>query len=158
VKRTLLILLVGLVAGLISYTCIFLRATSFPRSMEQNSHPELAWLKDEYHLTETQFAAVAQLQDAYRPKCAEMCRRIDEQNARLQTLLAVTNTVTPEIKEALAEAARLRAECQTTMLQHYYETSRQMPPGQAERYLAWVQRETLTPGQMLATKPGMRSE
>ena len=66
-KRTLLILLVGLVAGLISYTCIFLRATSFPRSMEQNSHPELAWLKDEYHLTETQFAAVAQLQDAYRP-------------------------------------------------------------------------------------------
>jgi hypothetical protein len=28
-----------------------------------------------------------------------------------------------------------------------------MPPEQAERYLAWVQRETLTPGQMLPTRP-----
>jgi Spy/CpxP family protein refolding chaperone len=121
--------------------------------MERNSHPELAWLKDQYHLTETQFAAVAQLHDAYRPKCAEMCRRIDEQNARVQRLLDATNTVTPEIKEALAEAARLRAECQSTMLQHYFETSRRMPPEQAERYLAWVQRETLTPGQMLPTRP-----
>jgi hypothetical protein len=126
--------------------------------MEQSSHPEVAWLKDEYHLTDAQFAEVAKLHDGYRPKCAEMCRRIDEQNVKVQQLLAATNVVTPEIKEALAEAARLRAECQTAMLQHYYDTSRQMPVRQAERYLAWVQHETLTPSQMLPTKGAMRME
>src|SRR5438067_2141704 len=83
-------------------------------------------------------AQVVQLHDAYRPQCAEMCRRIDEQNARVQQLLAATNAVTPEIKEALAEAARLRAECETAMLQHFYEVSRQMPPAQGKRYLVWV--------------------
>src|SRR5258705_6441572 len=98
--------------------------------MEQSSHPQLAWLKNEYHLTDAQFAQVAQLHDAYLPKCAEMCRRIDEQNAKVQQLLAATNAVSPEIKSALAEAARLRAECETAMLQHFYETSRAMPPDQ----------------------------
>jgi hypothetical protein len=123
--------------------------------MEHSSHPELAWLKNEYHLTDGQFDAVVRLHEAYRPKCAEMCRRIDEQNVKVQQLLAATNVVTPEIREALAEAGRLRAECQTAMLQHYYETSHQMPPEQGRRYLAWVQRETLTPSEMLPTGPPM---
>ena len=84
-----------------------------------------------------------------------MCRRIDDQNARVQQLLAATNAVTPEIKDALAEAARLRAECQTAMLQNFYEVSRAMPADQGKRYLAWVQGETLLPGKMVPTKPTM---
>jgi hypothetical protein len=126
--------------------------------MEHNQHPELAWLKTEYHLTDPQFAQVVQLHDAYHPKCAELCRRIDDQNGKIQQLLAATNTVTPEIKEALGEAARLRAECESAMLQHFYEVSRAMPPEEGKRYLAWVQSETLTPGQMVPTKPGMKME
>ena len=126
--------------------------------MEQSSHPELAWLKKEYQLTDSQFAQVVRLHEAYYPKCAEMCRRIDDQNAKVQQLLAATNTVSPEIKLALAEAARLRAECETAMLQHFYETSRQMPPEQGKRCLAWVQSETLLPGQMVPTKPAMKME
>jgi hypothetical protein len=157
-KRSWLILLGGLAVGLIGYTWIYLRATSLPLLMEQSSCPELAWFKSEYRLTDAQFAAITRLHEAYRPHCAEMCRRIDEQNAKVQQLLAAANVVTPEIKQALAEAARLRAECQSAMLQHYYETSRQMPQEQAERYLAWVQRETLTPSQMLPTRPTMKME
>ncbi len=157
-KRSWLILFGGLVAGLVAYACIYLHATSAQRSMEQSSHPELAWLKKEYQLTDTQFAQVAQLHDAYRPKCAEMCRRIDDQNAKVQQLLAATNAVSPEIKQALAEAARLRAECEAAMLQHFYETSRQMPAEQGKRYLAWVQSETILPGQMVPTKPAMKME
>ena len=71
----------GLLAGLVAYACIYLHATSVQCSMDQSSHPELAWLKHEYHPSDAQFAQVAQLHDAYRPKCAEMCRRIDDQNA-----------------------------------------------------------------------------
>jgi len=155
VKRLWLILLGGVVAGLIAYACIYLHATSVQRSVEQSAHPELAWLKTEYHLSEAQFAQVAQLHDAYLPKCAAMCARIDEQNAKVQELLAATNAVSPEIKEALAETARLRAECETAMLQHFYETSRPMPPEQGKRYLAWVQSKTLLPGQMIPTKQPM---
>src|SRR5439155_6941654 len=153
-----LILLGGLVAGVLAYTCIYLHATSVQRRMEQSTHPELAWLKTEYHLTEAQFAQVAQLHDAYLPKCAAMCGRIDEQNAKVQQLLAATNAVSPEIKKALAETARLRAECETAMLQHFYETSRQMPPEQGKRYLSWVQSQTLLPGQMVPTKPAMKMD
>lgn len=88
----LVILLGGLVAGLIAYVCIYLRATSIQRSVENSSRPELAWLQKEYHLTEAQFAQVVQLHDAYHPKCAEMCRRIDDQNAKVQQLLPPSNT------------------------------------------------------------------
>jgi hypothetical protein len=122
--------------------------------MEQGSHPELAWLKKEYQLSEWQFARVVELHDAYWPKCAETCRRIDAQNAKVQQLLAETNTVTPEIKQALSEAAQLRVECQSAMMQHFYEVSRAMPPDQGKRYLAWVQQETLVPSQMVPNRPG----
>ena len=157
-KRSWLILFGGLVAGLIAYTCIYLHATSIQRSTAQTSHPELTWLRNEYRLTDGQFAAVVQLHDSYLPKCAAMCGRIDDQNAKVQQLLAAANAVTPEIKEALAEAGRLRAECETAMLQHFYETSRQMPPEQGKRYLAWVQGQTLLPGQMVPTHPAMKME
>jgi hypothetical protein len=157
-KKTWLILVGGLVAGLVGYACIYLRATSTQRSMEHSSRPELAWLKTEYHLSDAQFAEVVRLHDAYRPKCCELCRRIDDQNAKIQMLLAATNTVTPEIKEAIAQAARLRSECETAMLQHFYEVSRVMPSDQGKRYLAWVQNETLMPGQMIPTKPAMKME
>jgi len=157
-KKSWLILFGGLLAGIIAYTCIYLHATSAQRSMEQSTRPELAWLKHEYHLSDTQFAQVVQLHDAYKPKCAEMCRRIDEQNARVQKLLAATNTVTPEIKQALAQAAQLRAECESAMMQHFYEVSQAMPSDQGKRYLAWVQSETLLPGQMIPTKPAMKTE
>ena len=153
VKKSWLILLGGVVAGLIGYACIYLHATSAQRSMERSSCPELAWLKTEYHLTDPQFAQVVQLHDAYRPKCAEMCRRIDDQNATIQKLLAGTNAVTPEITQALARASQLRVECESAMLQHFYEVSRVMPPDQGKRYLAWMQQETLLPGRMLPTGP-----
>src|SRR5258706_5650217 len=126
--------------------------------MEQSSHPELAWLKNEYNLSDAQFAQVIQLHDAYYPKCAEMCRRIDEQNAKVQQLLAATNVVTPQIKKALADAAQLRVECQSAMMQHLYEVSRDMPTAEGKRYLDWVQQETLLPGQMVPTRPPMKMD
>jgi hypothetical protein len=157
-KRSWLILLGGLLVGVVTYAGIYHSATSTQRSMEHSERPELAWLKKEYHLSEAQFAEVVKLQDAYYPKCAQMCRRIDDQNAKVQELLAATNSVTPEIKQALADAAQLRLECESAMMQHFYEISRAMPPDQGKRYLAWVQSETLLPGHMIPTKPAMKMQ
>ena len=157
-KKSWLVLFGGLFAGLVAYACIYLHATSAKRSVEHSSRPELAWLQNEYHLTDAQFAQVLQMHDGYRPHCAEMCRRIDAQNAKIQQLLAATNIVTPEIKRALADAAELRVECESAMLQHFYEVSRVMSPPDGKRYLEWVQGETLLPGQMVPTQPPMKME
>src|SRR5581483_5959786 len=108
----------------------------------------MAWLKQAYGLNDVQHTRIVELYTVYRPKCAEMCRRINEKNAQLKLLLSATNAVTPEIKEALMEAAQLRSECQTAMLNHFYEVSQVMAPEEGKKYLNWVQQETLMPGQM----------
>ena len=156
-KRAWLTLLGGLAAGLLGYACIYFHATAAQRSIEQTKRPELAWLKTDYHLSDSQFAQVVQLHDAYYPKCVEMCRRINEQNAKVQELLGATNAVTSEIKQALTQAAQLRMECQAAMMQHFYEVSRAMPTEEGKRYLAWVQKETLVPGQMVPIQPSTKA-
>jgi len=74
-----------------------------------------------------------------------MCRRIDAKNGELKTLLSNTNTLTPEIETKLSETAQLRAQCQRSMLKHFFEVSRTMPPEQGRRYLEWVQEKTFMP-------------
>ena len=156
-KRPWLILGGGLIIGVAAYACVFLSGTARDRTMGQSDPSGLSWLRQEYHLTDEQFTKIEELHSAYLPTCVEMCRRIGETNARLQTLLAATNVVTPEIRQALADTARLRAECQGNMLAHFYAVARVMPPEQGRRYLMWVQRETLTPGPMIPAQPSLPS-
>jgi uncharacterized membrane protein len=151
-KRAWLIVVAGLVLALAAYAGIYFTRTAENRSIEKSSQPMLSWLQDEYHLSDEQFARVRELYTAYQPKCVEMCRKIDDQNAAVKRLLASTNSITPEIKDALAKAAQLRVECQTAMFAHFYEVAQAMPPAEGKRYLAWVQQETLMPAQMPPTK------
>jgi hypothetical protein len=113
--------------------------------MEKSQVPELAWLKQEFHLDDAEFARISQLHEQYLAGCAERCRRIDLKNQELTKLLTATNTITPEIERLLSDAAQLRAECQKNMLQHFYEVSRTMPADQSKRYLAWVHEQTIVP-------------
>lgn len=148
-KRSWLIIFGGLALAVCAYLCIYLRNTASQRSIEQSTRPELAWLQLEFHLTDAQLARVMDLHNAYAPKCDEMCRAIDAKNAEIQRLLATTNVITPEIKQALAQAAEIRAECETAMLDHFYKVAQTMPPEQGRRYLDWVQQQTLKPSKMM---------
>ncbi len=148
-KRSWLIIIGGLVLAAVGYACIYLHGTSAQRSVEHSSRPELAWLQQEYRLSDAQYAQVMELHNAYAPKCEEMCRMIDAKNAQLQKLLAATNVVTPEINQALVEAAGIRAECESAMLDHFYKVAQTMPPEQGRRYLDWVQQQTLKPSKMM---------
>lgn len=147
-KRVGFIIIVGLLVAFAGYACVYLACTGTQRSVEKKDGANLAWLQTEYHLTDAQFARVRELHDEYQPKCMAMCRQIDEKNAELQSLLAATNAITPEIKQTLAESAQLRMECEQAMLAHFYEEAQVMPPEQGRRYLAWVQSATMMPGQM----------
>ena len=141
-KKGVLILMLGLALAAAGYGCVYFFCTSSARNLERCSQPELAWLKEEFHLSDSEFKRISELHAAYLPQCAEVCRRIEAQNQRLKALLAATNHMTGEIESAIAESARLRGECQRNMLRHFYEVSRTMPPEQGRRYLAWVQERT----------------
>lgn len=148
-KRGLPIIGLGLAGALLAYGCLYFAGTAAKRELLRNEQPELAWLKREFNLTDAEFARLAQQHASYLPQCEAMCRRIEANNASLSRLLASASAMTPEIEAAIAEAARLRGECQQNMMRHYFEVSRPMPPEQGRRYLEWIYRQTILPEQSM---------
>jgi len=143
-KRSLVILVAGLVLGALAYAGMYRAETSDSCCrIDESKAPELAWLKLEFHLTDAEFARVSELHEQYLSGCAERCHEIDLKNQELAHLLSSTNNVTSQIQQTLADAAQLRAQCQAKMLQHFYDVSRTMPAEQGKRYLDWVQSKTL---------------
>lgn len=148
-RRGFIILGLGVVAAVVSYYCFYLVGTTGPRAWMQSRQPELVWLKQEFKLSEAEFERLSKLHEAYLPQCRERCRLIRQMNDRLGQLLATTSDLTPAIENALTERAKMRSECQTAMLKHFFEVSRAMPPEQGRRYLAWVQEQTCLREQMM---------
>jgi hypothetical protein len=142
-RRSLFILITGFFLAVAAYAGLYFIVTAKYHSMEKSPEPEIAWLKREFHLSDSEFERICQMHDSYMSGCAERCRQIDEKNEELRKLLAETNAVTPKVEKALADAALLRAQCQKQMLNHFFEVSRTMPPDQGRRYLAWVQNQTI---------------
>ena len=141
-RRGFLILGLGLIAALIAYSGFYLAGTAGLREWRGSRQPELAWLKQEFKLSDAEFARLSQLHEAYLPQCRERCRLIRQMNEQLSRLLATSSGVTPAVENALTERAKMRSECQAAMLKHFFEVSRTMPPQQGRRYLAWVQQQT----------------
>jgi hypothetical protein len=148
-KKGGIILLLGVVLCAAAFSGVYYFGTSCCRGMMKESQPELAWLKKEFSLSDVEFARICELHAAYLPQCAERCRRIDEQNAKLRQLLAANTAVTPEIQSLLAERAKTRSECEAEMLKHFLEVSRSMPAEQGRRYLTWVEQQTVLHAQSM---------
>src|SRR6185369_3266733 len=83
----------------------------------------MAWLRTEFHLNDTQFAAIKKLHDDYGSVCAEHCTAIMEARKR---------SAPP------AEIAALEKTCVDAMTTHFRRVAALMPPGEGERYLATV--------------------
>jgi hypothetical protein len=144
-KRPVLILLAGLALATAGYLGVYYAGTAAHSNMERSPAPELAWLKEEFHLSDVDFARLSRMHDEYLSGCAQRCLVIDKKNQELTRLLKSADQVTPEIERLLRESAQLRADCQKQMLQHFFEVSRAMPAEQGKRYLAWVQSRTIIP-------------
>jgi hypothetical protein len=112
------------------------------------AHPqsELEWLREEYHLTDTQYAAIRQLHDAYRPGCADRCQRIAAMRGELRTLTTSGSTLTPAIETALHDSAALEEECRTSLIRHIYAVSAAMAPAEGDRYRATALSQLLGTG------------
>jgi hypothetical protein len=151
-KKGGLILLLGLLLGTAGFSGFYYLGTAPCRNMMHEAQPELAWLKKEFGLSDTEFTRITALHEAYLPQCAERCRVTEEQNRELKDLLARDATVTPEIQNLLTERARNRAQCEAEMLKHFQEVSRAMPPQQGRRYLAWVEEQTVLRAQAMESR------
>jgi small-conductance mechanosensitive channel len=107
------------------------------------SADDLSWLRDEFHLSDTEMARVRQLHEGYMPQCAKMCALIAAKNTEVQTALGGGTNVTAQAQRKLTELGELRAQCQAQMLRHFIEVSQAMPPEQGRRYLAEMKKLTL---------------
>lgn len=142
-KRALLIFFAGIAAAALGYAGVYHFATAEHCEMVKSPAPELAWLKQEFHLSDLEYQRISRMHDEYLRACAERCRLIDSKNEQLSHLLSQSNALTPEVEQLLNEAGQLRADCQKAMIQHFFEVSRTMPPEQGKRYLAWIQQKTV---------------
>jgi hypothetical protein len=142
-NRSLVILLGALILGVALFGGSYFAGQRACRMTMTRPTDDLAWLREEFHLTDADMAHVRQLHEGYMPQCAEMCAKIAAKKIELQTALANGTNVTADAQKKLIEIGELRAQCQTQMLQHFIEVSRTMPPEQGRRYLAEIQRLTL---------------
>lgn len=141
--KKLFILIVGLASCLVAYGAVYFVSTKAARNLQNRPEPELAWLKEQFKLNDAEFQRVCALHSAYLPNCRTMCAKIDAKNAEIRRLLDHSTAITPDIQTALDEAARLRSQCQSQMLNHFFEVSQTMAPEQGKRYLEWVHNKTL---------------
>jgi hypothetical protein len=138
-KKPLVILVTGVALAVAAYAGLFLVRTA---PVHAEATDDLLWLRQEFSLSDQEFARIRELHEGYLPDCARMCAQIAAANRDLERLVLSTNEVTPEITKKLSEISNIRQECQATMLKHFYAVSRAMPPEQGRRYLAEMHRLT----------------
>jgi hypothetical protein len=143
VKRSLLILIVVMLAGSALFAGSYFMSRRVCESCTNESTDNLDWLRQEFHLSDAEMARMHELHDGYLPKCGEMCAQIAAKKKELDATLAGATNINAEAKQKLTELAVLRSQCQAHMLQHFIEVSQAMPPEQGRRYLAEMERLTV---------------
>ena len=145
-KRSIRVLVIAVIVAVAGYLLCYELATRPAKTLLAAADCGMVWLRDEYHLTEAQAAKVAKMHEDYRPTCERMCQRIAVANAKVNSLIALSGTVTPEIEAALKEWALLQNECRVAMLQHVYAVSAEMNPEDGQRYVKMATACIVVPG------------
>ena len=144
-NRGLLILVVAMVAGVLTFCTWRFIATKPIRDAMRSDRAEMEWLRTEFHLSDAESLRIAELHRDYWPKCEKLCARVMAANARTEEIIAASDAVTPEVEAALLRAATLDAECRAAMLDHAYAVSKAIGGERGERYLAMMKRRAIAP-------------
>jgi hypothetical protein len=139
-KRELGVLTVVVASGLAAAIVAF--------SLAQDRSRPMSWLQAQFSLNEQQARKVEQIHSEYETDCAQMCARIAQTDERLANLICSSQTMTPEIQAAIVETDRLRSECRTKMLEHFYRIAGELPAQKQREYLEVVLPSVLHPGEM----------
>ncbi len=95
---------------------------------------EMAWLRQEFALSDRQAEAIAELHARYGPVCDEHCANVMTTRQRLAGLAPGT----PAHAEATAEMERLARVCAESTRRHLEAVAALMDPAQGTRYLALI--------------------
>lgn len=144
-KRALVVLVAAIALGSAAFFLCFRVATQPMRRMALVDN-ELVWLATEFRLTPEQMKRVEQLHSAYEPRCTAMCRKIAENNAQLDRLIAEGRGLTPEMERLFRESADIQIACRREMLAHIYAVAAEMAPDQGARYIELLKMQVLQPG------------
>ena len=146
-KRLVVILALAVLLGsgayIVSYgiaRCTFCR---MPDADDSSS-----WLRQEFHLSDAQYAQVKKLEADYHPHCVDMCDQLKQSHLALKNLILANGTMTPEIETALQKDGAVQQEWREDMLRHFYEVSQAMPPAEGKRYLQIMQAQVIEPEKM----------
>jgi hypothetical protein len=142
-NRSLIILLGALALGTVVFAGSYFGGHYAGMRCCSNPADDLSWLRDEFHLSDTEMAHIRQLHEGYMPQCGEMCVKIAEKKHELEAALDAGPHVTAGAQVKLNELAALRAQCQGQMLEHFMEVSQAMPPEEGRQYLAEMKKLTL---------------
>lgn len=137
-KKPIVILIVALIAGFAAFGITRRHSAATKGDTLLDQLPELAWLRTELALSDSQFSKVAELHASYRPVCGEMCERIGKSRARLEAAALKNRTTGSELQQAVADYESVRSDCKMRMLDHLYQTAALMNEEQAGRYLKMV--------------------
>lgn len=145
-KRALIIALLALALSAGAFVVCYRIGTHPLRKLAAQPHNELAWLVREFQLDGEQAQRIGHLERDYEPRCMEMCRKIAENNAKLDKLITANHERTTEMEALLRESAGIQVECRREMLAHIYTVAGVMSPEQSRRYLALIKLQVLQPG------------
>jgi hypothetical protein len=141
-KRLLFILALSVSLGAAAYLISYHIAQSALCDSPDWQSPT-AWMRQEFHLNDAQYAQVKKMESDYHPHCTIMCDRIEQSHLALKKLILSSNGLTPEVQAALQNDTAVQEQCREDMLRHFYEVSQALPPDQAQRYLAIMQTQVV---------------
>jgi hypothetical protein len=137
-KRLLFILALSVSLGAVAYLVSYgIAQRALCESPDWQS--PTAWMRQEFHLNDAQYAQVKKMESDYHPHCTIMCDRIEQSHLALKKIILASNGMTPDVQAALLKDAAIQEECREDMLSHFYEVSQALPPDQAKRYLEIMQ-------------------
>ena len=130
-------LLVAVVAGAVGFYSF--RAGVDPAlAAALEERDAMAWLRADFRLTDTQFAAVKKIHEGYAAICEEHCRAIQEA-VRVRNRLKTGSEGTPgALTAAEQRLEELRQVCESALAGHVRRCAAEMSPEAGQRYLALV--------------------
>jgi hypothetical protein len=104
--------------------------------------PSSAWLCHQYGLSPQKVGTIEGLQQHYGSRCGPYCDQMCEANAHLERIALEEGlsqgTMTPGLREAVAETDRIRTQTRIVMLEHFYAVAAELPPEKRRDYLLKV--------------------
>ena len=124
-------------AGVTWFICYRLGAEPAVQAAVQKGDA-LEWLRNDFNLDATQFAAVKRLHDSYAVVCEEHCRAIQDASRRREALKTGAVPDPASLAAAERKLEEVRMVCENAITTHVHEVAAQMSPDQGSRYLALV--------------------